>query len=74
MSAPAVSETLLEKKRFLLCPLYRISPKITRRREQSKGTSACRISTPGKGKSISDQGVGVDCLFLVGRLAMPCIR
>lgn len=36
-----------------------------------KNAHACRISTPRQGASVSDNGVGVDCLLLNGRLAMP---
>ena len=32
---------------------------------------ACRISTPRQGDIDIRYGVGVDCLFVTGRLAMP---
>ena len=65
MSAMAAFEDIICKKRFCFILYSKFRQKLSEGEEQSKGASACRISTPDKGKPISDKGVGVGCLFPV---------
>lgn len=51
-------------------PLQEIANFINTKAKAVDNVHACRISMPRHGED-SDKGVRVDCLFRVGRLAMP---
>ena len=67
---PSPQETYLVKA-FLDLSLFEKFAKNLTSRISRINAHACRISTPRQGVEIFENGVGVDCLLLVGRLAMP---